>query len=166
MTEMEGWVAFVGAGPGDDGLLTLRGARLLNAAGLIVADAEVAERLRHVLPADASVAEPSDAAGTARALVQAAKAGQSVVRLLPGDPLLSGAAAEVQACARAQVRYEIVPGVPAATGVPAYAGIALPTDSGGELRVVYANELSQIGHTTGTLVVLERRPRPPTSARC
>src|SRR6202034_3084008 len=115
---------------------------------------EIAGRLRHLLAADAQLAEPSDAAGTARALVQAAKAGLFAVRLFPGDPLLSGAAAEVQACARAQVRFEIVPGVPVATGVPAYAGIALPTDSAGELRVVHANEVSQVGHTARTLVVL------------
>ena len=155
-----GWIAFVGAGPGDDGLLTLRGARLLAAASLVVAEAEVADRLRHVLAADATVTEPSDAAGTAKALVQAARAGQFVARLFPGDPLLSGAAAEVQACAKAAVRYEIVPGVPAATGVPAYAGIALPTDSGGELRVAHANEVSQIGYAPGTLVVLGAEAAP------
>ena len=103
MTDMDGWVAFVGAGPGDDGLMTLRGARLLGAAGLVVAAAEVADRVGHLLAADAVVAEPSvEAAGTAKALVQAAKAGQFVVRLVAGDPLLSGAAAEVQACAAAR----------------------------------------------------------------
>src|SRR6478609_5408051 len=102
----EGWVAFVGAGPGDDGLMTLRGARLLGAANLVVADAELAERFRHLFTAEATVAEPSDAAGTAKALLQAAKDGQFAVRLFPGDPLLSGGAAEVQACAKAQVRYE------------------------------------------------------------
>jgi hypothetical protein len=78
--------------------MTLRGARLLSAAGLVVAEAEVADRVRHLLVADAAVAEPSsDAAGTAKVLVQAAKAGQFVVRLVVGDPLLSGGAAEVQA---------------------------------------------------------------------
>src|SRR6185437_4015670 len=133
MSESEGWVAFVGAGPGDDGLMTLRGARLLGAASLVIADAELAERFRHLFTADAAVAAPSDAAGTAKALLQAAKDGQFAVRLFHGDPLLSGGAAEVQACAKAQVRYEIVPGVPASTGVPAYAGIALPTESSGEL---------------------------------
>ena len=93
MTDMDGWVAFVGAGPGDDALMTLRGARLLGAARLVVAEAEVADRFRHLLVADAAVAEPSsDVAGTARTLVQAAKAGQFVVRLVVGDPLLSGAA--------------------------------------------------------------------------
>src|ERR1700730_8361167 len=161
MTDMDGWVAFVGAGPGDDGLMTLRGARLLGAAGLVVAEAEVADCSCRAQVEAAGVAEPAaDVAGTARTLVQAAKAGQFVVRLVAGDPLLSGAAAEVQACAKALVRYEIVPGVPAATGVPAYAGIALPADSAGELRVVHANEVSQVGYAAGTLVVLGAETAP------
>src|ERR1700691_4675644 len=160
MTDIDGWVAFVGAGPGDDGLLTMRAVRLLADASLVVAEAEVADRVRHLLAADAAVAEPSDAAGTARELVQAARAGQFVVRLVAGDPLLSGAAAEVQACAKAMVRYEIVPGVPAPTGAPAYAGIALPADSAGELRVVHANEVSQVGYAAGTLVVLGAETAP------
>src|ERR1700761_5749632 len=107
MTEIDGWVACVGAGPGDDGLLTMRGARLLAAASLVVADAEVTERIRHLVAEGATMAEPADAAGTARSLSQAAKAGHLAVRLFPGDPLLAGAAAEIQACAKAPVRYEI-----------------------------------------------------------
>ncbi len=95
MTDIDGWVAFVGAGPGDDGLLTMRAVRLLGTAGLVVADAELAERVQHLLPAEAQVAEPADAAGTAKALAAAAKAGQLAVRLYPGDPLLSGASAEI-----------------------------------------------------------------------
>ena len=58
MTDMDGWVAFVGAGPGDDGLLTMRGVQLLSAAGLIVAEPEVADRVRHLIKADAQLAEP------------------------------------------------------------------------------------------------------------
>jgi uroporphyrinogen III methyltransferase/synthase len=160
MTDMDGWVAFVGAGPGDDGLMTLRGARLLGAAHVIVAEAELAERVRHLCTADAEVIEPGDATATAKALVQAAKDGKFTVRLLPGDPLLSGGAAEVQACAKADVRYEIVPGVPAATGVPAYAGIALPSDSSGELRVVHANDVSRAAGPTGALVILGAEAAP------
>ena len=68
MTDMDGWVAFVGAGPGDDGLLTMRAVQLLGAAGLIVAEPEVADRVRHLIEADAQLAEPSDTAGTARML--------------------------------------------------------------------------------------------------
>jgi uroporphyrinogen III methyltransferase / synthase len=154
MTDMDGWVAFVGAGPGDDGLLTMRAVRLLGAAGLIVAEPEVADRVRHLIKADAQLAEPADTAGTARMLLQAAKAGRLAVRLFAGDPLLSGAAGEAQACAKAKVRFEIVPGVPAATGVPAYAGFPLTSDGAGELRVIGANEASQVSYSPGTLVVI------------
>src|SRR6201996_861419 len=160
MTELDGWIAFVGAGPGDDGLMTLRGARLLGAASLVIAEDEVADRVRHLLAADAVVTEPSDTAETTKTLVQAARDGRLAVRLLPGDPLLSGGAAEVQACAKAQVRYEIVPGVPAATGIPAFAGIALPTESNGELRVIHANEVSRVGYMAGTLVILGAETAP------
>jgi uroporphyrinogen III methyltransferase/synthase len=160
MTEIDGWVAFIGAGPGDEGLLTMRGARLLAAAGLVIADAEVADRIRHLIPAGIEVTDPADPDGTARVLVQAAKSGLLAVRLFPGDPLLAGAAAEVQACARAEVRFEIVPGVPAATGVPAYAGIPLPADGTGELRVIHANEVSRVGYGPGTLVVLGAETAP------
>jgi uroporphyrinogen III methyltransferase/synthase len=160
MTDIDGWVAFVGAGPGDEGLLTVRGARLLGEAALVVAEEEVADRVRHLLAADAVVSEPAGTAGTAKTLVMAAQAGQLAVRLLRGDPLLSGAAAEVQECAKAAVRFEIVPGVPAATGVPAYAGVALSAESGGELRIVHANEVSQVGFGPGTLVVLGAETAP------
>ena len=160
MTEIDGWVGFVGAGPGDDGLLTIRGARLLGAASLVVADAEVADRFADLIPAGTEVTEPADTAATAQVLVRAAKAGQLAVRLFPGDPLLAGAGSEVQACAKAGARFEIVPGVPAATGVPAYAGIPLPTDGAGELRIIHANEVSQVGYEPGTLVVLGAETAP------
>jgi len=160
MTEMDGWVAFVGAGPGDEGLLTTRAAQLLGDAALVVAEPEVADRVRRLLRPDAQVAEPSDAAGTARTLVQTAKAGGLAIRLYAGDPLLDGAAAEVQSCAKAKARFEIVPGVPAVTGVPAYAGIALTGDGPGELRVIHASEASQVSYGPGTLVVLGAETAP------
>ncbi len=160
MTDMEGWVAFVGAGPGDDGLLTMRAVQLLGAAGLVVAEPEVADPVRHLIEADVQVVEPTDAAGTARVLLQAAKAGRLALRLYRGDPLLAGAVGEVQACAKAKVRFEIVPGVPAATGVPAYAGIALTSDGAGELRVIHANEASQVAHAPGTLVIAGAETAP------
>jgi len=160
MTEIDGWVAFVGAGPGDDGLLTMRAVRLLAAASLVVAEPELADRVRHLLAEDVQLAEPSDAAGTAKVLAVAAKAGQLAVRLFPGDPLLSGAAAEVQACAKAKARFEIVPGVAAATGTPAYAGIALTADAPGELRIIHANEASRVGYSAGTLVIMGAETAP------
>jgi uroporphyrinogen III methyltransferase/synthase len=160
MTEIDGWVAFVGAGPGDDGLLTLRAVRLLATASLVVAEPEVADRVRHLLAEEVQLAEPSDVAGTAKVLAVAARAGQLAVRLFPGDPLLSGAAAEVQACAKAKARFEIVPGVAAATGTPAYAGIALTGDAPGELRIIHANEASRVGYGAGTLVIMGAETAP------
>jgi uroporphyrinogen III methyltransferase/synthase len=154
MSDMDGWVAFVGAGPGDDGLLTLRAVRLLGSAALIVAAPEVAERTGHLFAADATVAVPAaDAAGTVRLLLAAAKDGRLALRLYEGDPLLNGGAGEVAACAKAQVRFEVVPGVPAATAVPGYAGIALTSDGTGELRVIHAAEASQVAHSPGALII-------------
>jgi uroporphyrinogen III methyltransferase / synthase len=160
MTDIDGWVAFVGAGPGDDGLLTMRAVRLLATASLVVAEAELADRVRHLLAENVQLAEPADVAGTAKVLAVAAKAGQLAVRLFPGDPLLSGAAAEVQACAKAKARFEIVPGVAAATGTPAYAGIALTGEAPGELRIIHANEASRVGYSAGTLVIMGAETAP------
>jgi uroporphyrinogen III methyltransferase/synthase len=154
MTDMDGWVAFVGAGPGDDGLLTLRAARLLRSAGLVVATAELAERTEHLLTEGTTVIEPAtDAAETARLLLAAAGEGKLAVRLFAGDPLLNGGVSEAEACARAKVRFEIVPGMPAISAVPAYAGIALSGEGAGDLRVINAAEASQVSHAPGTLLI-------------
>jgi uroporphyrinogen III methyltransferase / synthase len=148
-----GWVALVGAGPGDEGLLTVRGAELLGQAGLVIAEADLAAVARPHLSPGARLEDPAD--GTARALVQAAKTGQLAVRLCRGDPLLSGgAAADAAACAKAGVRFEIVPGVPLATAVPAYAGIPLANEPNGELRIIHAVEASRVAYGPATLVVL------------
>ena len=128
-------LAFVGAGPGDDGLLTVRGADLLAHADLVVAGPELAGQVERLVPAETAVADADALAQEPKLLIKAAKAGQLVVRLLPGDPLLFGhAAAEASACAKAGVPFEIVPGVPAATAVPAYAGIPLASDTSGDVR--------------------------------
>ncbi|HEX6449387.1 MAG TPA: uroporphyrinogen-III synthase [Trebonia sp.] len=157
MTDMDGWVAFIGAGPGDEGLLTMRAVRLLAAAGLVVATPEVTNRIRHLLDADAEVTEPGDAEATSKALMAAAKEGRLAARLYDGDPLLNGGVAEVAACSRAKVRFEVVPGVPAATAVPAYAGIPLVCDgsggTGAELRVINMTDVSRLSYGPGTLIV-------------
>src|ERR1017187_3995592 len=161
-----GLVAFVGAGPGDDGLLTVRAAELLAHADLVVAGPELADRMERLVPAQTPVTEADALAQDPKLLVKAARAGQLVVRLLPGDPLLFGhAAAEASVCAKAGVVFEIVPGIPTATAVPAYAGIPLASDSTGEVRVVHASEVSRISAGPGSLVILGAEAGPADLAK-
>src|SRR4029077_7056040 len=144
----------MGAGPGDQGLLTVRAAELLGQAGLVVAGAGLVSVARRYMSQDAVLADPADGAGSARTLVQAAKNGQLAVRVFPGDPLLTGAVADAAACAKAGVRFEIVPGLLAATAVPAYAGSPLASERSGEVRIIHAAEASQVAYSPATLVVL------------
>ena len=147
-----GWVALVGAGPGDGGLLTVRGAELLGQAGLVVAETDLAGIARRHMSPDARLEDPAGVAAV-RVLVQAARDGQLAVRLYDGDPLLNGSAADAAACAEAGVRFEIVPGVPLATAVPAYAGSPLVGEPNGELRIIHAAEASRVAYSPATLVV-------------
>jgi uroporphyrinogen III methyltransferase/synthase len=156
-----GRVAFVGAGPGDEGLLTLRAAALLGQADLVVASPEIAGRLAHLLRPEAAVADSGTLEPDLRLLVKAAKAGQLVVRLYGGDPFLfCHAAAEAAACVKARVPVEIVPGVPSATAVPAYAGIPLTSDSSGDVRIIHASEVSRLSAGPGSLVILGAEAGP------
>ncbi|MEV0145096.1 MULTISPECIES: bifunctional uroporphyrinogen-III C-methyltransferase/uroporphyrinogen-III synthase [unclassified Nonomuraea] len=146
-----GFVAFVGAGPGDPNLLTLRGAELLGKADLVVLDEDqFGPLLRHCRE---GVEVVEVASGD---LVTHAKAGRFVVRLCEGDPMLfSSVAEEVAACSAAEVDFEIVPGVPPATAVLTYAGIP-PAASVPEFRIVDAAEdqdWSSHAACPGTLVI-------------
>jgi uroporphyrinogen III methyltransferase/synthase len=153
MTDIDGWVAFAGAGPGDEGLLTARAVQLLARAGLVIAEPGISGRLRHLIAADAEVTEPGEAAANSGALLAAAAAGRLAVRLYRGDPLLDGGTAEIVAVAAAKTRFEIVPGVPAATAVPAYAGFSLAGAGSGEIRVICAAEAGQASYGPGSLVI-------------
>ena len=151
----KGLVALVGVGPGDEGLLTLRAAALLAEADLVVAPAWVSEQVRHRLRPDAAVLDAAADDQDPKLLTKAARAGQVALRLFSGDPLLfCGAASDAAACARAKVPFEIVPGVPAATAVPAYAGIPLTQDVTGDVRIIHAAEVSRMSASNGTLVIL------------
>jgi len=133
-----GVVYLVGAGPGDPGLLTLRGGELLVTCDAVVYDAlanpallalaSVGEREAPVEMHD--VGKRGGAFDSARQdeinalLVQLATEGKRVVRLKGGDPLVFGRGSEeAQALAAAGVRFEIVPGVTAGIAAPTYAGI-------------------------------------------
>jgi uroporphyrinogen III methyltransferase/synthase len=164
--EPAGLAAFVGVGPGDEGLLTLRAAELLAAADLVVGRPEVTARLAHRLRAGARVAATADPDSDARALVKAARAGQVAVAVFGGDPFLfSRAAQRADTCARARVPVEIVPGVSAATAVPAFSGIPLTAAPGG-VRVVHAAGISEVeGPAAGSLVVLGAEAGPADIAK-
>jgi uroporphyrinogen III methyltransferase/synthase len=127
-----GKVYLVGAGPGDPGLLTLRGRACLQRAELVVADYLVNPILLEHAPLTAEViVRPQRRAGLYGAqeeltalLVERGLAGQTVVRLKGGDPFVFGRGGEeAEALAAAGVPFEVVPGVTAAIAVPAYAGI-------------------------------------------
>ncbi len=122
-----GRIAFVGAGPGDAGMLTVRAQQLLTSAALLVADPDVPADIL-ALAAEGAETRPAvgEPAEVAKDLVAEAKGGRTVVRLVSGDPLTADAVvAEALAVARTSVPFEVVPGVPAGTAVPAFAGVPL-----------------------------------------
>jgi uroporphyrinogen III methyltransferase / synthase len=161
-----GRVAFVGAGPGDEGLLTVRAAALLGEADLVVADPELMARLGRLVSPEAEVADTDALAQDPRLAVKAARAGRRVVRLVRGDPFLFGrAAAEAAVCAKARVPFEIVPGVPPATAVPAYAGIPLTSDTSSDVRIIHASEVSRVQVGPGSLVILGAETGPADVAK-
>lgn len=122
-----GRIAFVGSGPGDPGLLTVRARDALAAAPLVVTDADVPEAVL-ALVADGAEVRPAVGApaDVARDLIAEVATGRSVTRLVGGDPLtLDSVVAEALAVAAAGVPFDVVPGVPSGTAVPAYAGVPL-----------------------------------------
>jgi uroporphyrinogen III methyltransferase / synthase len=156
-----GWVALVGAGPGDENLLTIRAAALIGRADLVVAAQWLGDRLGHLLKPGATLVDSDAQLQDPKLLIKAAKAGQLAVRLFGGDPFLfAGAAADAAACAKARVPFEVVPGVSAATAVPEYAGIPLTSDASGDVRIVHASEVSRISVTDGTLVIVGAETGP------
>ena len=164
-----GLAAFVGTGPGSPELLTVRAAGLLGRADLMFASAEVTDRVRHLLPATADLRDLAELDSDPRVLVKAVKAGQLAVVAYDGDPLLFGsAAAAAAACAKARVRFEIAPGMPAATAVPAYAGIPLTSEAGGDVRILHAAEVSRLSAETQpsrSLVILGVEAGPADLAK-
>ncbi|HEX5588302.1 MAG TPA: uroporphyrinogen-III C-methyltransferase [Acidimicrobiia bacterium] len=125
-------VYLVGAGPGDPGLLTVRGAELLRSADVVVYDRLASPSLLALAPATAELVTAGKAPGAVdltqdeinRLLVDRGRAGASVVRLKGGDPYVFGRGGEeAEALAAAGVPFEVVPGITSAIGAAAYAGI-------------------------------------------
>jgi uroporphyrin-III C-methyltransferase len=129
-----GKVYLVGAGPGDPGLMTVRGLQLLRGADVVVYDQLVNPVLLEETPVDAERIYVGKQAGRHsigqneinEVLINYALHGHQVVRLKGGDPFVFGRGGEeAEALADAGISFEIVPGVSSAVAVPAYAGIPL-----------------------------------------
>lgn len=129
-----GTVYLVGAGPGDPGLLTLRGREVLGQAEVVIHDRLASPRLLAFAPSEAERIyvgkrvgrHTVDQEGINQLLLVKAREGKKVVRLKGGDPFIFGRGGEeAQVLTREGIPYEIVPGVTSAIAVPAYAGIPL-----------------------------------------
>lgn len=129
-----GKVFLIGAGPGDPGLLTLRGARIISLADVVVYDRLAHPRILDRARSDARRIYVGKAPGHQtlaqeeinRLLIDHARAGSVVARIKGGDPFVFGRGAEeAEALVRAGVSFEVIPGVTSAVAAPAYAGIPL-----------------------------------------
>ncbi|MER6120252.1 bifunctional uroporphyrinogen-III C-methyltransferase/uroporphyrinogen-III synthase [Streptomyces sp. NPDC001743] len=166
-----GHVTFLGAGPGDPGLLTLRAVEALASADVLVAEPDVLGVVRCHARAGVSTPELTvvDAQSTpagvpvlrdaANLVMEAAKGGRRVVRAVSGDPGLDGnAGGEMLACAAAGIPFEVVPGVANAVGVSAYAGVPLRDAQGADVRFIDARTASdrcwsEVGASDATCVI-------------
>ncbi len=136
-----GRISFVGAGPGDPGLLTRRALDCLHSADHVVYDRGVSEAMLRWVRSELTGGQPDGAdpeavqfspaegapGDVAKVLISAARSGLTAVRLIAGDPLEHDTVvSEVEAVARTAVPFDVIPGVSAPAGVAAYAGVALP----------------------------------------
>jgi uroporphyrin-III C-methyltransferase len=169
-----GSVVLVGGGPGDPGLITVRGRRAISQADVVVADHLAPQSLLSSLPADVEVVDASKLPrGRSMAqeqinalLVEHALAGKRVVRLKGGDPFVFGRGMEeLEACVAAGVAVEVVPGITSAIAVPALAGIPVTHRGLTHEFVVVSGHLppghpsslvdwAALGRLRGTVVVL------------
>ena len=130
-----GRVFLVGAGPGAADLITIRGADVLSRADVVIYDNLVSAELLRLAPAKAELIYAGKRGGSDKSIEQAdlnamliehARKGRVVVRLKGGDPFIFGRGGEeAEALARAQVEFEVVPGVTSAIAGPAFAGVPL-----------------------------------------
>src|SRR5215471_12749969 len=170
----KGMVYLVGAGPGDAGLLTLRGAELLGRADVVVYDALVNPELLRLAPMSAEIIYGGKRAkqhvipqnDVNQLLISKAREGKMVVRLKGGDPYVFGPGAEeAEELGSAGIPFEVVPGVSSFVAVPNYAGVPL-THRGLSSKITLitghedpAKEASsidwaQVAKTPGTKVIM------------
>ena len=118
-----GRVTFVGAGPGDPGLLAVNAVEALRGADVVFADASIPAAITALAGVEVRPLELTPAE-TAKVLLAEAKAGLSVARLVAGDPFTDDVVVkEAQALAKTVVRFDVVPGVSPGSATAAYAGV-------------------------------------------
>ncbi len=169
-----GRVYLVGSGPGDPGLLTLRGKECLERAEVVVYDRLIDPALLRLAPPDAEYIFVGKEAEHQllgqdeinRILISRARDGKTVVRLKGGDPFVFGRGGEeAESLANAGIPFEVVPGVTSATAVPAYAGIPVThREFASSFTVITGHEdaakvesrldWSRLAGEPGTLVIL------------
>lgn len=182
----KGKVYLVGAGPGDPGLLTLRGKECLGQADVVLYDylanpallAHAQDRAERVYVGRRGRGKYPEQEAINRLLIERATAGNVVVRLKGGDPFVFGRGGEeAEVLAEAGIEFEVVPGVTAAVAVPAYAGIPVTHRTlASTLTIVTGHEdpekpstaldWSRLAMSQGTVVFLMAMKNLPTiSAR-
>src|SRR5260221_575075 len=149
----EGIVYIIGGGPGDPGLITVKGLERLRQADVVLYDRLIAPELLSEASPHAEMIDVGKEPKRHRRsqteindlLIEKAREGKIVVRLKGGDPFVFGRGGEeCQALAEAGIRYEVIPGVSSAIAVPAYAGIPVTQ------RGVTTTFAVVAGHTGGS----------------
>ncbi|HMA46097.1 MAG TPA: SAM-dependent methyltransferase [Frankiaceae bacterium] len=149
-------VVLLGAGPGPRDLLTVRGAELLAAADVVLADPDIPAALFDTLRAEVVPVGGAGGEDAASLCLARARAGERVVRAYAGDPWLHPAGvAEARALAKAKVPFEVVPGLPATAVVPTYAGIPVGVPHTAATADAVA-DWATLAHSPGTLVLSAR----------
>lgn len=170
---MTGKVWLVGAGPGDAGLMTMKGYEVLKSAQVVVYDSLIAPSILAMIPREAKKIDVGKRAGNHKVvqeginkiLLDEALSGKDVVRLKGGDPFLFGRGGEEIALLQENgVSYEVIPGVTSAISVPAYNGIPVThRDFCSSVHIItghkragesYDIDFEALVNTKGTLVFL------------
>src|SRR5437660_7899553 len=137
---MSSMVYLIGAGPGDPGLITVRGLQCLAMADVVLYDRLVHPRLLRYARADAekidvgvAAPQPLEQEAICYLLAEKAREGKTVARLKWGDPFVFDRGGPEALFLHEQgVRFEVVPGIPAGVAVPSYAGIPITYPGGGD----------------------------------